>query len=130
MCHVVGSNFVCMKVIGSNFTAPFSTILGIHTYTETMLAFCIHKYIHNLNQKLLFFERKTNITCKGFLKNANPWCHSIPFLQCIRFIYVVLDILFLSNHNAHKTFDVCFWAPNLLIESIWSPKKQMPQELL
>ena len=120
MCHVVGSNFVCMKVIGSNFTAPFSTILGIHTYTETMLAFCIHKYIHNLNQKLLFFERKTNITCKGFLKNANPWCHSIPFLQCIRFIYVVLDILFCQIIMLIK----------LLIESIWSPKKQMPQELL
>ena len=31
---------------------------------------------------------------------------------------------FLSNHNAHKTFDVWFWAPNLLIESIWSPKNK------
>ena len=67
-----------MKVIGSNFTAPFSTILGIGLVCISIL-----------NQKLLLlFERKTNITCKGFLKNANPWCHSIPCLQCIRFIYV------------------------------------------
>ena len=54
-------------------------------------------------------------------------------------IYVPLDILFLSNHNIHKSScGLCFWASDPLIDRFYynlpmkgsEPQKQWPDELL
>ena len=52
-------------------------------------------------------------------------------LKKVKNMYVVsnLDILFLSNHNIHKSLcGLCFWAPDALIGP--GAHEQSPNELL
>ena len=51
-------------------------------------------------------------------ENVRPVLHHHYLEQFGAYVYIpILDILFLSNHNIHKSlWDLCFWASDTLIE--------------